>query len=85
MVEIDQLPNILPIGFVFFFFFKVDPVFVFIKPIKIGSFFFFLGLNVPRKGRIEIPVVGRCLTNLQQERVEGLGDDRCAADVIKVS
>jgi len=29
--------------------------------------------------------VGRCLTNLQQERVEGLGDDRCAADVIKVS
>ena len=30
-------------------------------------------------------MVGRCLTNLQQERVQGLGDDRCAADVIKVS
>ena len=34
MVEIDQLPNIL----YFSYFYKVDPVFVFIKSIKIGSF-----------------------------------------------
>ena len=49
MVEIVQLPNILH----FSFFYKVDPVFVFIKPIKIGSFFLFFRFGCPeiRKNR----------------------------------
>ena len=50
MVEIVQLPNILHFSF---FFYKVDPVFVLIKPIKIGSFFLFFRFGCPeiRKNR----------------------------------
>ena len=78
MVEIDQLPNILH----FSYFYKVDPVFVFIKSIKIGVFSRF-GCPEIRKNRDICG--GKVSYQLTAGTGPGLGDGRCAADVIEVS
>ena len=64
------------------FFYKVDPVFVFIKSIKIGGFSRF-GCPEIRKNRD--PCGGKVSYQLTAGTGPGLGDYGCAADVIKVS